>query len=77
MTDTEKAKITPVTLEKPTLCGKTNACSFFTSLGKLFVLLLFGHFLESKFRVILHSYRKTVTPFTETVARKYVHVYGK
>ena len=49
---------TPVTLEKPTRRGTTNTASVFyitDATGKLLILVLFWHFLESKFGVILHS----------------------
>ena len=46
-------------------------------MGKLFVLVLFGHFFESRFRVILHSQSKMVFPFTDAVARKSVNIYGR
>ena len=46
-------------------------------MGKLFILVLFGHFLMSKFGVILQNSRKMVFPLTDAVARKSVNVYGK
>ena len=46
-------------------------------MGTLFILVLFGHSLESRFEMILHSERKMVFPFTDAVARKSVNVYGR
>ena len=48
-------------------------------MGKLFIQVLFGHFLERTcmFGVILHSLSKMVLPFTDAVARKSVNVNGR
>ena len=46
-------------------------------MGSLFILVLFGHFFESRFGVILHSEKKMVFSFTDEVARKAVNVYGR
>ena len=66
--------ITPVTLENQ--CDAAQP-TLSPAIGKLFILVLFGHFLESKFGVILHSERKMVFSYTDAVARKSVNVYDR